>query len=121
MPIQSWPRPLPAWRSPGAEASRDSSMLMQCSCYPYAYLFVGVLEQDSAIDAQGGAGDIVGIVRSEERSGLADVFRCTKAAPGEGRAGLCHQLVAKRFMLTWRVDPAWLDDVDVDSMRIELG
>src|SRR5947209_7032032 len=80
-----------------------------------------MLEPDSAVDAQGGTGDVIGIVGGKEHGGLADVLGHAKATPGERSACRCHHLVTKRFVLTGRIDPAWLDDVDVDSVRIELS
>jgi hypothetical protein len=42
---------------------------------------VGMLEPYSTVNAQCGAGDVIGVLRSEERGGLADVFRSPKPAP----------------------------------------
>jgi hypothetical protein len=50
------------------------------SC-PFLCWFVGMLEPYSTVNAQCGAGDVIGVLRSEERGGLADVFRSPKPAP----------------------------------------
>ena len=45
---------------------------------------MGVLKPDAAVDAQGGAGDVIGIVGGEEHRGLADVLGCAEAGPRGG-------------------------------------
>ncbi len=44
-----------------------------------------------------------------------------KRPHGSAGAGPGHHFVAKRLVLARRVDPARLDHVDVDSVRVELG
>jgi hypothetical protein len=79
-----------------------------------------MLKQDSAVHAQGGAGNVISVIRGEEGSGFANVLGCAKATPGKARAGLAHQLIAESFVLTRCINPAWLDNVDVDSVWAKL-
>ena len=75
----------------------------------------------SRTQVQRGPSDVFRIIGDQEHGRFANVFGSTEPAPWQGCAGLAHELVAERFMLAGRVDPARLDHVDVDPVRVEFG
>ena len=45
-----------------------------------------MLEPDAAVDAEDGAGDVIGVARGQEGGGFADIFGGAEPAPGKGCA-----------------------------------
>src|SRR5262245_55163563 len=78
-------------------------------------------QAQAAIHQQGSACDVVGASGAEKRGRLADVLRRSQPAPGELGALLADSVVAEALVLAGGVDPAGLDDVDVDTVRQQLG
>src|SRR4051812_40498197 len=98
------------WGS-GPDADADAGEVGRSSSPPE-----GVAEEEAAVDGEDGPGDVIGRVGGEERGRLADVRGRPQPAPGHGRTGRLDRVVAERLVLARGVDPAGLDQVDVDPV-----
>src|SRR6478735_683237 len=73
-------------------------------------------EADSAIDEQGGSGDVRVFGVTEEQDSVGHFFRRAQPAEGDLGSGGVKRLAAGKFQLAGRVGPAGLNAINANSV-----
>src|SRR5579862_9058286 len=79
-----------------------------------------IFVHNQSVDSQDGTGNVIGLIRTQKRSRLADVLDRPHASPGKLGAFLDDDVVTEDRPLSGRVDPSRLDGIHVDLMPGQL-